>query len=91
MTSHLRCWCLFWYVWKEETLAILWYQLHVSGGFHFQGHSGGSNAPLVNCVPKKVLVGQGLKVKVAIIRWYRLTTKGVQRIQNQSSVLGVAF
>ena len=34
VTSHLRFW-YFWYVWKEETLAILWYQLVVSGGVLF--------------------------------------------------------
>ena len=32
----------FWYVWKEETPAILWYQLDVSGGFIFK-FMGGSN------------------------------------------------
>ena len=26
VTSYLGCWYLFWYVWKQETLAILWYQ-----------------------------------------------------------------
>ena len=36
VTSYLGQWCLFWYVWKEETLVILWYQLNVSGGFIFK-------------------------------------------------------
>ena len=35
VTSHLGHWYLFQYVWKEETLAILWLMLHVSEGFIF--------------------------------------------------------
>ena len=33
--SYVGGWFLFWFVWKI-TLSILCYQLHVSGGFHFQ-------------------------------------------------------
>ena len=39
---------------KRRPLAILWYQLHVSEGFHFQVHREGGNHPLGNCVTKKV-------------------------------------
>ena len=35
VTVYLGRWYLFQYAWKEETLAILWFKLHVSEGFIF--------------------------------------------------------
>ena len=53
-TSNFECWYLFWYEWKEETLAILWYNLDVSGGFIFKFTGGGNHpSPLVRRVTKK--------------------------------------
>ena len=40
---------------KWRPLAILWYQLHVSGGFHFQVHRGSGNHPLGKTCYKKRL------------------------------------
>ena len=54
-TSYLGCWYLFWYVWKVETLAILLYQLHVSGDFIFKFTRG-------KVCYKKGLVGRGLTI-----------------------------
>ena len=55
MTSYLGRWYFGMYG-KRRPLAILWYQLHVSGGFHFQVHRGG----YVRRVTKKGLVRRRL-------------------------------
>ena len=47
VTSYLGCWYLFWYVWKEKTPGILWYQLDVWGGSF-------SSSPLVRRVAKNL-------------------------------------
>ena len=45
VTLYLRCWYLFVMYGKKRPLAILWYQLNVSGGFIFK-FTGGGNHPV---------------------------------------------
>ena len=61
VTSYLRCWYLFWYVWKKETPSYTMVPITCIWGFHFQVHRGVVTTPLVNCVTKNGwMVGRGL-------------------------------
>ena len=53
MTSYLRRWYLFWYLWKKKTSSYTIAPITCIWGLHLQVHRGG-NHPLVNCVTEKV-------------------------------------